>query len=151
MNMILKPYSLVLCVLCIFTYDASAQVLNETKEALCKPLSVYQKPAGVDFVPGVDANGNAVDSADLYPTANIVAPEIVTIPITVDTAEYIGIQVPEGIEMQAAIGSIEVNTQTGQVLYQGQDISSNVLGYCNDDEGTKANQQLLEDDKNESE
>ena len=97
---------------------------------VCRLLPNHKPSADVAFKPGVDVNGKAVVSADLAPPAKAM-PEKVVVPMTVDMAQYMNMadRLPEGMELDANLGSMEIYPD-GQVLYNGQDITSNANTAC---------------------
>ena len=97
------------------------------EEAACRYAIEHIPDADVAHVPDADVNYNTNYNA-------IGLPERVQIPLTIDMAQYIGINTPLGSELQAAIGMIEVDTKTNHLYFDGKDITDTVNTYCNKQE-----------------
>lgn len=87
---------LILATLLLFPAVAHAEA--KLDEAACSNLSAA-------YVPGVDAYGRPVVSADLEEHP-VKMPETFSFDITVDVAKASGLTVPDGVEGQAKIGTI---------------------------------------------
>lgn len=85
--------------------------------AVCQALVRYVPADDVTYQPGVDVHGKPVVEADIN-ASNIKPPEIIRFNITVDVAEYAGIDVPAGVEMQANAGTVEI-APDGRMTFNG--------------------------------
>ena len=103
----------------------------DNTKALCEFLPVKEHFVGADYVPGIDVHGNHVVPADVKAGANEFV-DIIRIPITYDIASSLGaeLSVPEGVELDAAIGMAEIH-KNSKVLINGKDVTSNSYEYCN--------------------
>lgn len=99
-------------------------------QALCSFLPVKEHFVGADYVPGVDVNGKVVVPADVKAQANSYL-DVIKVPVDIDLVEnlQLGTVVPEGTEMIANFGMIEVYKDS-KVLYNGEDISDRAYAYC---------------------
>lgn len=97
-------------------FAADEKPVPEIDPALCSRIVTYQKPAGVDYKPGVDVHGKPVVEADLNPSP-VKMPERITFDITIDTAKYLGLSTP-GLEGVVNVGSIAY--EKGQLTFNGE-------------------------------
>ncbi|MEZ0262763.1 MAG: hypothetical protein ACAH80_17290 [Alphaproteobacteria bacterium] len=95
---------------------AEEKPVPEIDPALCSRIVEYQKPAGVDYKPGVDANGKPVVEADLNPSP-VKMSENISFNITIDVAQYLGLSTP-GLEGIVNVGTISV--QNGKMTFNGE-------------------------------
>jgi hypothetical protein len=97
-------------------------------ETFCRLLPNYQQPAGVEYQPGVGADGPVVP-ADVGGAPAIASFETIEIPVEVDLVQRFGIPVQPGVELQpyAALMSIH---KDGRVDYNGQDITTQAHQLC---------------------
>lgn len=117
----------------------------EEMPAACRYLPAYEKPAGVDYVPGVDVHGKPVVSADLN-AAPFEVPDVIEVPLTVDIVERardLPDQYP-GLEGLSNLGVIEIH-KDGLVTYNGQDWTGGFYALC----GQKAPDAVLSSDTDE--
>ncbi len=76
--------------------------------------------------PRADVNHNA---------SPVQVPEHIQIPLTIDMAERYGIErLPEGSELNAEIGVIEID-QHGGIFYNGENISGDIKDKCDNESG----------------
>lgn len=103
--------------------------LAQNQAALCKLWFTHKGGvAGAAYQPGVDVHGNPVVPADVGGVPSVL-PETVRIPVTVDLAQQLGLALPVGTEMNAAIGTVAVG-QDGHVTYNGDDITPQTYALC---------------------
>ncbi|MBI1216425.1 MAG: hypothetical protein GC185_11495 [Alphaproteobacteria bacterium] len=108
---------------CLFSLPAfaadkeQAAKTPEIDPAFCSRMVTYQEPPGVEYQPGVDVHGNPVVEPDLNPSP-IKMPDTVTFDLTVDTAQYLGLTAPAGLEGKMKIGTIAM--KDGHVTFNGQ-------------------------------
>jgi hypothetical protein len=107
---------------------AWAQGQMPSFEVLCRALPEYQKIEGVDYQPGVDANGQPVVPADLN-AVNPALPDVINIPVTVDLAKKFSLLAGGGVEMKPEVAGISVH-KDGRVTYNGQNISRQAYTVC---------------------
>ncbi|HNQ91807.1 MAG TPA: hypothetical protein PKI93_02635 [Alphaproteobacteria bacterium] len=96
---------------------------------MCEKIFVAHQPApDVAYQPGVDVNGNPVASADVAPSP-VSVPDFMEVPMTYELAKAMKLSLPEGVEMDAVIGTLKLY-KNGHVEYNGQDISSTASEFC---------------------
>ncbi len=93
-----------------------AKPAPEIDPALCRSIAEYQKPAGVDYKPGVDVHGKPVVEADLNPSP-VKMPENFSFDVTIDTAQYLGLPTP-GLEGVINVGTI--TSEKGKLSFNGE-------------------------------
>lgn len=105
-----------------FVMPAHAQTDGE-RSFLCHRSATY--------TPAVTVNGKPVTRADIDPMDKniIVLPPTVQIPITMDLAQWLQLDLPQGTRMESVLGFAEV-AQDGKVTWNGNDISPNVDKAC---------------------
>lgn len=100
------------------------------EKMICQQLYVHKPADDVAYKPGVDVNGNAVAPADLpSSSAQIDAPDYIEVPMTVDLAQRLGQQVPQGVEMKGNIGNLRLY-KDGRVNFNGQDLGQQASAMC---------------------
>ena len=96
----------------------------------CKYFNFTQADEGVpsvDYVPNVDAYGLAVVPADLAGSQPITLPETISFPLSVDLAERLQTNLPDGLELLPNLGEVKVpnlgdtnipttNPQLGEII-----------------------------------
>lgn len=89
----------------------------------CRSITAYQP--GIDgdaaYKPGVDVTGKPVVEADID-SGGIKAPDVVEFNLTVDVAQYLGVQ-QQVVEGQVGLGTISVHPD-GKVLLNGAPMQS---------------------------
>lgn len=109
---------------CAFSHDADAQTTIVTTSP-CKYAIVHQADDDVSYTgpeEGIAPVNLYSDPFDVY--------ETIQIPLTVDMGQYIGINTPEGLELDSQIGQIEIDVENGIMRYNGQNITSQINAYC---------------------
>lgn len=96
---------------------AEKKPVPEIDPALCSRVVEYQKPAGVDYKPGVDVKGKPVVEADLNPSP-VKMPDNISFNITIDVAQYLGLPTP-GLEGLVNVGTINVD-KGGKMTFNGE-------------------------------
>ena len=94
---------------------------------VCQEYKAMQAVQGPDYVPGVDAYGRPVVPADVTNGTSIDVPERMDIAVQIDVAQAMSFPVP--VEANAVPGVVTV-FKDGRVLYNNQDVSSQVSSYC---------------------
>lgn len=96
---------------------------------MCEKMYVGHTPSpDVSYQAGVDVDGNAVTPADLSAPVAVV-PDFLEVPMTYDLARAMKLSLPEGVEMNAVIGTLKLY-KNGRVEYNGQDISAPASEFC---------------------
>ncbi|MBU6474384.1 MAG: hypothetical protein KGQ70_00325 [Alphaproteobacteria bacterium] len=97
----------------------------------CENLVNYQTPPGVDYQPGVDADGNPVVPADITPSP-VTLPETYSFTLNVDAAKYLGLTVPAGSQGLMPVGKVTVDTKTGAATWNGQPMEGEAVATLKD-------------------
>lgn len=124
--------ALFLTTLSMFLFCSFAQAQEITIEAACNLLSPAD-PKGAAYQPDVDANGNAVVSADLVGTIPAIAYPLV-IPVEIDTLRLLDSDIADNYVSTG--GNLETDLayvtmfEDGRIEYNGKDISSNTIVDC---------------------
>jgi len=111
----------------VIAADKAAAKSPKLDPALCQNLVEYQEPPGVEYQPGVDADGNPVAPADLPGQQQIQLPKKIEIPLTISLAKAVGLdttqypynQLGPGTEMK--LGTITVEGR--KVLFNGKPLA----------------------------
>ena len=93
---------------------------KELPDGLCRQLVAHVPDADVAYQPGVDVHGKPVVEADIDPPA-VVMPERIAFNLTVDMAQYLGINRPPGSEGYASIGTVVY--ENGVLTFNGAPLS----------------------------
>lgn len=112
----------ILCLLIMPTAVQASEIVV-IDDNTCRAWVRHVPDAGVAYQPGVDVHGKPVVEADVN-AAPITVPETIAFDITVDVARYAGIPVPQGTEMQATMGRVEV-ARDGSMTFNGQPMGGN--------------------------
>lgn len=115
--------------LLLFSTPAFAQDIVPPE---CRILEQYQTSGGADYRPGVDVRGKPVVPADI----NAAPPmgldgQTIVVPLSIDMAERLQGQNIQGLDMASTLGFIEVGPN-GRVIYNGQDLTSEIHVLCDD-------------------
>jgi hypothetical protein len=98
---------------------AQDQLVVAITRADCARLVAHRPAADVTYQPGVDVNGQPVVPADLDGGTQIVLPEIIYIPITVDLFDHFGIPAdPDNFQADAEVGAVIY--RDGRAYFNGQ-------------------------------
>lgn len=115
--------------ICSLNYSAVAE--NARGDDVCRYLITHSPEEDVIYQPGIDAEGNPVEPAELYSQNHITPPETIDFPLTLRLEEYLSTSdLSDKIELQSELKTISVNTITGKVTYGGQEITSSLRSYC---------------------
>ena len=92
----------------LLVFPISAQ--GAENQALCTFLPVQEHFTDANYVPGVDVHGRPVVSADIKAQAGNSV-DVIKVPVDIDIVQNLGLGtvVPEGTEMMANFGMIEVH------------------------------------------
>jgi len=96
---------------------ANEELKNEIDPKLCQQMADYKQPPGVAYEAGVDVKGKPVVEADLNPSP-VQVPDQVVFLVSVDMAQYLGLQTSAGTEMNATMGAITY--ESGQLSFNGE-------------------------------
>lgn len=96
---------------------AQEKTVPEIDPALCSRIVDYQKPAGVDYKPGVDVSGKPVVEADLNPSP-VKMPDNISFNITIDVAQYLSLPAPE-LEGIVNVGTVSIE-KGGKMTFNGE-------------------------------
>ena len=101
---------------------------NLPPECRLLPVHVPRADVSANYRAGVVVHGKAVVPADLngghFPNLDHVV-----IPLSVDLAERLNNSNIQGLQLEAGLGTIEIY-QSGRVVYNGQDWTSQVYAIC---------------------
>lgn len=106
--------------------SALAQAATATIDTCRQVVAVAERPqgrppnvAGADYVPGVDARGNAVAPADLNRPLRL--PEELVLPIAPDFFTRSGRPPPPGFpDMRVQVGEVRIRLADGAMTFNGQ-------------------------------
>jgi hypothetical protein len=79
----------------------------ELEYEVCRLMIAHEPAPDVAYKPGLDVQGRPVIEADIAPSP-VAMPESISFDVTVDFAQYIGLQVPAGLKSDARIGLITI-------------------------------------------
>ena len=89
----------------------------------CLKLNINANPAdNVNYVGGMDADGNPVAPADLSSGIQIQTPRFISVPIKVHLEQFLGVQNPilNEFARKAEAGDVTVDLKNNQAFYNGQ-------------------------------
>jgi len=111
----------------LFAAPAFAQELKIDKQT-CRYLTQHHPAPDVAYQPGVDAHGNEVAPADLYPSVTIG--DSFTIPLTVELGEKYGLKKAKGTQATVGVVTVDGNKAylNGQPL--GDEDEENIAVLC---------------------
>lgn len=93
---------------------------KELPDGLCRQLVAHVPDADVAYQPGVDVHGKPVVGADIDPPA-VEMPARIAFNLTVDMAQYLGIDRPPGTEGYASLGTVVF--ENGVLTFNGKPLS----------------------------
>lgn len=147
--------NLLISLVCIGIMSASlarAQDAAETPD-ICKvlPVSIGQND-NAKYIPNFDIDGNAVVPAEVESEKHLsLVPEVITIPVTIDVAQVLGLDLPEGpipenaSEFDTLFGTFQIYRDTGRVVYNEQDVTVGFSEYCQNPDRQPATDDLGSD------
>lgn len=116
---------------------------DETLVDLCgiseRFVMMHQPEADVTHIPDADVHHGGVAVMN-----NVIPSEKITIPITIDALERAGIVIAEGVEANALISTLDIY-MNGRVLYNGQEITSQLDQACKQKEKDQTLDQMKEE------
>ena len=102
----------------------------KTKDDICGAYKAYIPDNNVEYQAGVDAYGNAVTPADIYPDPYEI-PKMITVPLTLDLGRYLNVPVdPRVVPFSDSLGTISIDTKENRIYYKGQEITRQIYTYC---------------------
>jgi len=118
----MKNIALTLFGLLLVAMPAAADILKSAAGSECQYMTSYRPdPANdAEYKPGVDVHGKPVVEADITPNV-ITMPDKITFDLTVDTAKYIGLALPQGVEGLAKVGTVTI--EKGQTYFNGKPLA----------------------------
>lgn len=93
---------------------------KELPDGLCRQMVAHVPDADVAYQPGVDVHGKPVVGADVDPPA-IEMPARIAFNISIDMAEYLGVNRPPGSEGYASLGTVVY--ENGVLTFNGAPLS----------------------------
>lgn len=117
----------VLSFVLFFVFSSPAWAGDEAA-VLCPLMAEEKAMAGADYVPGVDVHGKPVVSADLDSPVKAF-PDVVKLPLTLNLAQSLNINLPQGVETKPEVTVLEIHTG-GRVVYNGQDLTRRARELC---------------------
>ena len=114
-------------------FETLCNHLNKRKPALNKSILQKRPVSGAEYTPGIDIHGKAVTSADVSGSSKTVLNKPITIPIQLDLLEQSGVNLPEAIFSEAAIGEVQI-LGDGSVMFEEKEISDQIKIACEDQE-----------------
>ena len=104
-------------------------------QSLCKYMVEHRPAADVEYQDGVDVHGDPVVGADLNEPV-IKPPKVIHFPITIDAAEYTGLNVPDGVETEFDVGTITLENK--QLKFNGEPLTPEnqraLIALCTDED-----------------
>lgn len=117
--------------LLLFVFPSASYAQNS--EALCSflpPQNHDNASVGAAYVPGVDVQGRPVAPANLGGgSGQDFLPDVIRIPLNIDLAQRLDQDLPEGAQMEAGLGMIEIY-KDGHVAFNGRDLTPQVYQLC---------------------
>lgn len=117
--------SLLTVELFISTY---AHAQSPSQNVLCMKVDEVQEKISADYTPGVDVHGNPVAALDINDYSHIL-PNTIQIPIVVDLAERLSVDLPAGTQLEAPIQTVEIQ-RDGRITMNGEDITKTAQALC---------------------
>ncbi len=123
---------LLLFIFLLLPVSAQAQS-DDALAKLCAHINTLEQPVenSAAYVPGVDAEGNSVVSADLSSgnrSSNLLNNPIV-LPIDIDLAKRYGLNLPTGADLKPNIANM-VLFSDGHVGYGNEDVTASIKSLC---------------------
>jgi|GEM_PF-3460809 len=94
--------------------------------------------AGADYQAGVDAYGRPVASANGAATPQYAVPDRIEIPLNIAVLQSTGLITSPAPDLSTNVGNVTI-LKSGQVLFNNQDITSNVQQFCEKQLNVKVN------------
>ncbi len=95
----------------------------------CRLLPEHKASADVAYQPGVDVQGKPVMPADINSAAMGLDKQSVIVPLNIDLAKRLQGNGVQGLNLESTLGFLEIQP-SGRVLYNGQDLTSQVYVLC---------------------
>jgi|GEM_PF-2299931 len=128
----MKIFCLVLWVTLVSMSLGMAYAQNVSASSLlCNALSQIDKFVGAAYVPGVDVHGRHVAKADIETNYQEKPLRVVRIPLDLDIAQRLNLQLPTGVDLTPTLGFLSVS-QDGTVKFEGNNMTQKAQSYCAD-------------------
>ncbi len=101
------------------TDGKSADIASQ--KVICGRTFIEPNVKPAEYTAGVDVHGNSVMTANINDKADMV-PQFIEMPLTVDFAERLRKNAPQGMEFKANIANLRLY-KNGKIEYNGQDIT----------------------------
>lgn len=131
-------YAFITLILLSISNFSYAQELQ--KDSFCEIVMDHTPSDDVAYKPGIDVRGNPVVPADLGEAAQYDIPDVVRIPLTIDLAEQLDQDLPDGFEMNGNVGFVDI-LKDGGVRWNGRDVTNNAQVLCGIDNNNTATRQ----------
>lgn len=133
----------------LFLASAQAETITITSDA-CAYATEYQKDPGVDYQPGVDAEGNAVAPADLDGQGGFMPwPQDITIPLALDLQNSLHLS-SKLTGTDALIGTVEY--KNGKLSFNGEPINdasrTDIIAACHQAQTQAQSTDIMQKPKN---
>ncbi len=99
----------------------AADKIPAVDPVLCQYMISHVPDEGVEYKPGVDAEGKPVVAAETDDVPEVSMPEKTEFVLTVDLAKHLHMNVPEGLAGEARLGTIAIDE--GEVMFNGAPLS----------------------------
>lgn len=97
----------------------------------CRFLEAHKPSKDAAYKPGVDVRGKPVVPADINAAPMGLDQQTIVIPLTIDLAKRLQNHSVQGLELDATPGYLEISP-SGKVLYNGQDLTSQIHAVCDE-------------------
>jgi hypothetical protein len=124
-NNIIAIWTVTLTIVMLMAAPVQAEVTRIVISDMdCKRLLLKQASKSADYVPGVDAKGRKVKSADLPDANRIVIPDELSFDISPKIYQMMGATPPTGLEDTAVkVGTVTVK-KSGGIYFNGKRLNS---------------------------
>ena len=112
---------------------AETSVSRAVERMICQNLANQAIGGDADYKPGVSASGEDVTPAE-GPQAESRVREVVAVPLTIDLARRMGLDVPDDIEMKTRLGTLRIDRK-GAIRFEDKDITDKAKQLCNAPDG----------------
>lgn len=119
---------------------AFAAARPELAPEVCQMMVAHEPVPDVAYKPGVDVAGKPIVEADIVPSP-VEMPESVTFDITIDFAQYVGLEIPAGVKGDANVGTIVVD-KDGHITFNDKplegDADKTLRALCKEEQESAA-------------
>ena len=110
-----------------------SSISKAVERMICQNLANKAIGERANYKSGVRVSGEEVTPAE-GPQAGRDVREVVTVPLTIDLARRMGVNVPDSIEMKAQLGILHIDRE-GAIRFDNKDITDKARQLCNSAEG----------------